>query len=118
MDSGMIGKIQKAKRYAVLGDMLELGPYEKQGHELVGVRAAQVAEISNAGSGRQGGRGRGGTPAPEISTAAIPRDSPLAARLERVPDIQAETVVGRLPRLPREIPAVYRDRADGRGEIG
>ncbi len=31
-------------RVAVLGDMLELGPYEKQGHELVGVRAAQVAE--------------------------------------------------------------------------
>ncbi len=31
-------------KVAVLGDMLELGPYEKQGHEMVGVRAAQVAE--------------------------------------------------------------------------
>jgi len=31
-------------RMAVLGDMLELGQYEKQGHELVGVRAAQVAD--------------------------------------------------------------------------
>jgi UDP-N-acetylmuramoyl-tripeptide--D-alanyl-D-alanine ligase len=31
-------------RVAVLGDMLELGPYEKQGHELVGIRAAQVVE--------------------------------------------------------------------------
>lgn len=30
-------------RLAVLGDMLELGQYEKQGHEMVGVRAAQVA---------------------------------------------------------------------------
>jgi UDP-N-acetylmuramoyl-tripeptide--D-alanyl-D-alanine ligase len=30
---------------AVLGDMLELGPYEKQGHEMVGVRAAEVAEV-------------------------------------------------------------------------
>ena len=30
-------------KIAVLGDMLELGPYEKQGHELVGLRAAQVA---------------------------------------------------------------------------
>ena len=29
---------------AVLGDMLELGPYERQGHELVGMRAAQVAK--------------------------------------------------------------------------
>ena len=31
-------------KYAVLGDMLELGPYEKQGHEMVGLRAAQVAK--------------------------------------------------------------------------
>ncbi len=31
-------------KVAVLGDMLELGPYEKQGHEIVGVRAAQVAD--------------------------------------------------------------------------
>jgi UDP-N-acetylmuramoyl-tripeptide--D-alanyl-D-alanine ligase len=34
----------EGNKVAVLGDMLELGPYEKQGHELVGVRAAQVAE--------------------------------------------------------------------------
>ena len=31
-------------KVAVLGDMLELGPYEKQGHEMVGVRAAEVAD--------------------------------------------------------------------------
>jgi len=31
------------RRIAVLGDMLELGPYEKQGHEMVGLRTAQVA---------------------------------------------------------------------------
>ncbi len=30
------------RKIAVLGDMLELGPYEKQGHEMVGVRAAEV----------------------------------------------------------------------------
>jgi UDP-N-acetylmuramoyl-tripeptide--D-alanyl-D-alanine ligase len=30
------------KKIAVLGDMLELGRYERQGHELVGVRAAEV----------------------------------------------------------------------------
>jgi UDP-N-acetylmuramoyl-tripeptide--D-alanyl-D-alanine ligase len=30
-------------KVAVLGDMLELGPYEKAGHEMVGVRAAEVA---------------------------------------------------------------------------
>lgn len=34
----------EGRRVAVLGDMLELGPYEKQGHEIVGIRAAQVAE--------------------------------------------------------------------------
>lgn len=33
----------EGRKVAVLGDMLELGPYEKQGHEMVGVRAAEVA---------------------------------------------------------------------------
>ncbi|MEN6410656.1 MAG: UDP-N-acetylmuramoyl-tripeptide--D-alanyl-D-alanine ligase [Anaerolineaceae bacterium] len=32
------------RKYAVLGDMYELGPYEKQGHEKVGIRAAEVAQ--------------------------------------------------------------------------
>jgi UDP-N-acetylmuramoyl-tripeptide--D-alanyl-D-alanine ligase len=32
------------RKLAVLGDMLELGQYEKQGHEMVGVRAAQVSD--------------------------------------------------------------------------
>src|SRR3990170_33079 len=32
------------RKLAVLGDMLELGQYEKQGHGLVGVRAAEVAD--------------------------------------------------------------------------
>ena len=31
-------------KIAVLGDMLELGPYEKEGHELVGVRVKEVAD--------------------------------------------------------------------------
>jgi UDP-N-acetylmuramoyl-tripeptide--D-alanyl-D-alanine ligase len=33
------------RKVAVLGDMLELGPYERGGHEMVGLRAAQVATI-------------------------------------------------------------------------
>jgi len=33
------------RKIAVLGDMLELGPYERQGHEIVGLRAAQVAKV-------------------------------------------------------------------------
>ena len=33
------------RKVAVLGDMLELGPYERSGHELVGLRAAQVVSV-------------------------------------------------------------------------
>ncbi|MER3406350.1 MAG: UDP-N-acetylmuramoylalanyl-D-glutamyl-2, 6-diaminopimelate--D-alanyl-D-alanine ligase, partial [Chloroflexota bacterium] len=33
------------RRIAVLGDMLELGPFTAQGHEKVGVRAAEVVEV-------------------------------------------------------------------------
>jgi len=32
----------EGRKVAVLGDMLELGPYEEQGHVLVGVRASEV----------------------------------------------------------------------------
>ncbi|MBI5932551.1 MAG: UDP-N-acetylmuramoyl-tripeptide--D-alanyl-D-alanine ligase [Chloroflexi bacterium] len=35
----------EGRKVAVLGDMLELGPYEKQGHEMVGLRAARVADV-------------------------------------------------------------------------
>ncbi len=34
----------QGRKVAVLGDMLELGRYERQGHEKVGIRAAQVAD--------------------------------------------------------------------------
>src|SRR5215211_5438349 len=33
------------RKVAVLGDMLELGPYERGGHEMVGLRAAQVVNV-------------------------------------------------------------------------
>jgi UDP-N-acetylmuramoyl-tripeptide--D-alanyl-D-alanine ligase len=33
------------RKIAVLGDMLELGQYEKQGHEMVGSRAAEIADL-------------------------------------------------------------------------
>jgi uncharacterized protein len=62
---------------------------------------------------RQGATRRGGRPEPVIPTAAISTESPLASRLLRVPEIQAETVVGSLPRLPREVPAVYKSGATG-----
>ncbi len=35
----------EGRKIAVLGDMLELGPYERQGHEMVGLRAAHVADV-------------------------------------------------------------------------
>ena len=52
-------------------------------------------------------------PAPEISTAAIPLDSPLASTIASVPDITVETVVGTLPRLPIEVAVNYRDNRRG-----
>lgn len=75
----------------------------------VALTDAQVATIHSAV--RRGGSGGGRPPAPVISTAAIPKESPLAATIERVPDVQVTTIVGQLPRLPREIPAVYRGGA-------
>jgi UDP-N-acetylmuramoyl-tripeptide--D-alanyl-D-alanine ligase len=35
----------EGRKIAVLGDMLELGPYERGGHEMVGLRAAQIPDI-------------------------------------------------------------------------
>jgi UDP-N-acetylmuramoyl-tripeptide--D-alanyl-D-alanine ligase len=40
----LLGELQ-GHRIAVLGDMLELGQYERTGHEKVGVRAAKVADV-------------------------------------------------------------------------
>jgi UDP-N-acetylmuramoyl-tripeptide--D-alanyl-D-alanine ligase len=34
----------EGRKIAVLGDMLELGVYEQQGHEMVGVRAAEIVD--------------------------------------------------------------------------
>ena len=79
----------------------------------IALTGEQVAAIhKNALSGRQLTRRRS-TPEPEISTAAIPKESPLALRLSHVPDITVETLVGSLPRLPYAIPAVYRENASG-----
>ena len=52
-------------------------------------------------------------PQPEISTADIPLESPLASAIANVPDITVETIVGYLPRLPVEVPAAYRDNHGG-----
>jgi UDP-N-acetylmuramoyl-tripeptide--D-alanyl-D-alanine ligase len=34
----------EGRHVAVLGDMLELGQYEQRGHEMVGIRAAEVVD--------------------------------------------------------------------------
>ena len=41
----LLSELEAPRKIAVLGDMLELGPYEQQGHEMVGLRAAQVVNI-------------------------------------------------------------------------
>ena len=72
----------------------------------------QVATIrNNALAARPATTAR--APVPEISTAAIPLESPLAATLSNVPDITVETIVGTLPRLPAEIAGTYRDNSRG-----
>lgn len=46
----LLGELN-GRRVAVLGDMYELGPYEKQGHYMVGARAAEVcSEIIAVGN--------------------------------------------------------------------
>ncbi|MCB2178848.1 UDP-N-acetylmuramoyl-tripeptide--D-alanyl-D-alanine ligase [bacterium] len=40
------------RKIAVLGDMLELGQYERQGHEMVGIRASEIAEMLITVGGR------------------------------------------------------------------
>ena len=84
----------------------------------IALNDTQIATIRrNALAGRQSTRGRG-TPPPEISTAAIPKESPLASRLSSVPDVTVETIVGTLPRLPYTIPAVYRENFRNSGNLG
>lgn len=41
----LLSELEGKRKIAVLGDMLELGPYERQGHEMVGLRSAQVADL-------------------------------------------------------------------------
>ncbi len=52
-------------------------------------------------------------PAPEISIANIPLESPIASAIAGVPDITVNTIVGILPRLPMEIAVTYRNNARG-----
>ncbi len=73
--------------------------------------AVSIVLPADAVLSRQSG-GRGG-PAAVLPTADVPAESPLSARLERVPDIDAVTVVGELPRLPYTITPVYRGNVKG-----
>jgi UDP-N-acetylmuramoyl-tripeptide--D-alanyl-D-alanine ligase len=41
----LLSELGGQRKMAVLGDMLELGQYEQQGHRIVGLRAAQVADL-------------------------------------------------------------------------
>jgi UDP-N-acetylmuramoyl-tripeptide--D-alanyl-D-alanine ligase len=41
----LLSELTAKRKIAVLGDMLELGPYERESHEMIGMRAAQVADV-------------------------------------------------------------------------
>jgi len=66
----------EGRKVAVLGDMLELGIYETEGHEMVGARAAQVADLLITVGER----------ASIIATAALQAGFPGEALLE-FPDV-------------------------------
>jgi DUF1680 family protein len=72
----------------------------------------QVMTIrNNALAGRKTTTAR--APVPEISTAGIPLESPLASTIANIPDITVNTVVGTLPRLPVDVAVNYRDNRRG-----
>jgi len=103
----LIGKSQDASAATLHARLRDVRIYG------IALTDQQIATIrANGVSGRQTTRGRGAPP-PEISTAAIPRESPLASELSHVPDVTVETTVGMLPRLPYMVPAVYRGGARG-----
>jgi len=41
----LLGEIGGKRKIAILGDMLELGQYEKQSHQMIGMRAAQLVDV-------------------------------------------------------------------------
>jgi len=41
----LLSEVSGSRKIAVLGDMLELGQYERDSHHMIGTRAAQVADV-------------------------------------------------------------------------
>jgi UDP-N-acetylmuramoyl-tripeptide--D-alanyl-D-alanine ligase len=81
------------RKVAVLGDMLELGQYEQRGHEMVGIRAAEVVdELVTLGE-------RGKIIAEAALEAGLPIDKIIALdQVEQViqflrPNLKAEDIV-------------------------
>jgi DUF1680 family protein len=104
-DRLLIGRSQDAAAPALHARLRDLRLYR------VALTDQQVAAIRN--NALAATRTTRNAPVPEISTAGIPQESPLAAALSNVPDITVNTIVGMLPRLPHEVPATYRDGARG-----
>jgi DUF1680 family protein len=78
----------------------------------VALAEQQVMTIrNNALAGRRTTAAR--APVPEISTAGIPLESPLASTIASIPDITVNTIVGTLPRLPVDVGVNYRDKSRG-----
>jgi DUF1680 family protein len=74
----------------------------------------QVAAIrDNALKGLPGGRAGGGAGRSSAPPPAIEPVLYTAVPMESVPDVEAETIIGHLPRLPETIPAVYQGKAKG-----
>ncbi len=82
----------QGRKIAVLGDMLELGQYERQGHEMVGIRAAEVADVLIA-VGR-----RAQLIAQSAQSAGLPADA-----ISKVPDTAQAAVLLDELLLPEDV---------------
>lgn len=83
----------EGRRVAVLGDMLELGQYERQGHEMVGARAAEVVDelITVGDLGRMiAAAARAAGLSPHVITELVDVQDAIAYLLDR---LSAEDVV-------------------------
>jgi UDP-N-acetylmuramoyl-tripeptide--D-alanyl-D-alanine ligase len=98
--------VQNGRRIAVLGDMLELGSYEEEGHRKVGVRAADVVDLLVT-VGR-----RAQLIAEEAKAAGLPQDKVLALDDAEAALIEMRSIMG-----PGDVVLVKGSRAVRMDEI-
>lgn len=105
----LLGELDADRRIAVFGDMMELGDFEEEGHNIVGERAAQTVDaLYTLGTRAQIIADRASEAAPGLPVASFDNKDALIAALRRdlrpgdlvlvkgSRSIQMETIVGAL----------------------